>query len=165
MSADASNVEDMNIPQITERLSMSCIASSGERSNTFRNRSLTLFKNDRDLRKRFDSVEVSESPSLFDRGLNPLSHFFLCAAQVNRLRLSLKLNPQLSLLPLLWSVRLVGNLSTPGSWPTTPEMTDQNLENPGHETSDSGFKFRPFFVGKCSLSRACPNSSSSFSVN
>ena len=42
---------------------MSCIESFGERSNIFRNRSFTLFKNDRDLRERFDSVAVSESIS------------------------------------------------------------------------------------------------------
>ena len=61
MNTDASNVEDINIHQIVERLSMSCIASSGEQSSIFRNRSFTLFKNDRDLKKRFDSVAVSES--------------------------------------------------------------------------------------------------------
>ena len=49
MNTDASNVEDINIHQIIERLSMSCIASSGERPNIFRNRSFTLFKNDRDI--------------------------------------------------------------------------------------------------------------------
>ena len=49
-NTDASNVEDINIHQIIERLSMSCTASSGERFNIFRNRSLTLFKNDRDFR-------------------------------------------------------------------------------------------------------------------
>ena len=61
MNADASSVEDINIHPIIERLSMSCIASSGEQSSIFRNRSFTLFKNDRDLRERFDSVAVSES--------------------------------------------------------------------------------------------------------
>ena len=63
MKTDASTVEDINIPQIIERLSMSYIASSGERFNIFRNRSFTLFKNDRDLRESFDSVAVSESLS------------------------------------------------------------------------------------------------------
>ena len=63
MNTDASNVEDINIPQIIERLSMSCIASFEEWFNIFRNRSFTLFKNDRDLRERFDSVTVSESIS------------------------------------------------------------------------------------------------------
>ena len=52
MNTDASTVEDINIHQIMERLSMSCFASSGEWSNIFRNRSLTLFKNDRDLREK-----------------------------------------------------------------------------------------------------------------
>ena len=61
MNTDASNVEDINIHQIKERLSMSCIASFEEWSNIFRNRSFTLFKNDRDHRERFDSVAVSES--------------------------------------------------------------------------------------------------------
>ena len=58
MNTDASNVEDINIHQIIERLSMSCIESSEEWSNIFRNRSFTLFKNDRDLSERFDSVAV-----------------------------------------------------------------------------------------------------------
>ena len=60
MNTDASDVEDMNTTQIIERLSMSCSASSRERSNIFRNRSCTLFKNDRDLRERFDSAAVSD---------------------------------------------------------------------------------------------------------
>ena len=42
---------------------MSCIASFEEWSNIFRNRSFTLFKNDRDFWERFDSVAVSESMS------------------------------------------------------------------------------------------------------
>ena len=63
MNTDASTVEDINIHQMIERLSMFCIASSRERSNIFRNRSFTLFKNDRDLGERFDSVAVSESIS------------------------------------------------------------------------------------------------------
>ena len=61
MDTDASNVEDTNIPQILERLSMSCIESSGERSNIFRNRSFTLFNHERDFREKFDSAVVSES--------------------------------------------------------------------------------------------------------
>ena len=52
MNTDASNVEDINIQQIIERLSMSCIESSGERFSIFRNRSCTLFRNERDLRER-----------------------------------------------------------------------------------------------------------------
>ena len=63
MNTDASDVEGINIPQIIERLSMSCIASFEDWSNIFRDRSFTLFKNDRDLRERFDSVAVSESLS------------------------------------------------------------------------------------------------------
>ena len=63
MNTDASNVEDMNILQIIERLSMSCIAFSEEWSNIFRNRSFTLFKNDRHLREKFASAAVSESIS------------------------------------------------------------------------------------------------------
>ena len=46
---------------IIERLSMSCIASFEDWSCIFRNRSSTLFKNDRDFGERFDSVAVSES--------------------------------------------------------------------------------------------------------
>ena len=49
MNTDASNVEDINILQIIERLSMYCIESSGERSSIFLDRSITLFKNARDL--------------------------------------------------------------------------------------------------------------------
>ena len=63
MNTNASNVEDMNIPQIKECLSMSCIASFEEWSNIFRNRSVTLCKNDRDFHERSDSVAVSESIS------------------------------------------------------------------------------------------------------
>ena len=58
MNTDASTVEDINFHQIIERLSMSCIESSEERSSIFRNRSFTLFKNDRDFRERFDSGGV-----------------------------------------------------------------------------------------------------------
>ena len=77
MNTDASNVEDIYIHQIIERLSMSCIESSGERSNIFRNRSFTLFKNERDFRERFDPAAVSESISssmtrLSDTGLSVL---------------------------------------------------------------------------------------------
>ena len=61
MNTDASNVEDINIHQIIERLSMSSIESSEEWSNIFRNRSFTLFKNERDFREEFDSATVSES--------------------------------------------------------------------------------------------------------
>ena len=63
MNTDASNVEDINIPQLTERLSMSSIASSGRWSNIFRTRSFTLCKNDRDFSERFDSVVVLGSIS------------------------------------------------------------------------------------------------------
>ena len=52
-----------NIHQV-ERLSMSCIGSSGERFSIFRNRSLTLFRNERDFRERSDSAAVSESISI-----------------------------------------------------------------------------------------------------
>ena len=55
MNTDASNVEDINIHHIRERLWMSCTASSEEGFNIFRTRSFNLCKNDRDLRERFDS--------------------------------------------------------------------------------------------------------------
>ena len=42
---------------------MSCIGSSGERFRIFRNRSFTLFRNERDFRERCDSAAVSESIS------------------------------------------------------------------------------------------------------
>ena len=64
MNTDASNVEDRNIPHLTECSSMSCIESSGERFSIFRNRSFTLFRNERDFRERSDSVAVSESISI-----------------------------------------------------------------------------------------------------
>ena len=57
-------VEDINIHQIIERVSMSCIESSGERFSIFRNRSFTLFRNERDFRERSDSAAVSESISI-----------------------------------------------------------------------------------------------------
>ena len=63
MNTDASNVEDMNIHQMKERLSMSFFASFEDWSNIYRTRSLTLSKNDRDLNERSDSVAVSESIS------------------------------------------------------------------------------------------------------
>ena len=63
MNTDASNVEDMNIHQNKECLSMSCVASFDTWSNILRNRSFTLFKNDRDFSERFNSVAVSESIS------------------------------------------------------------------------------------------------------
>ena len=64
MNTDASTFEDMNIHQIMERLSMSCIESSGERFSIFRNRSFTLFRNERDFRERSDSAAVSEFISI-----------------------------------------------------------------------------------------------------
>ena len=82
MNTDASNVEDMNIHQTKERLSMSCIESSGERFSIFRNRSYTLFKNERDFRERSDSAAVSEflsisTTNLLDTSLSVLGfrHF------------------------------------------------------------------------------------------
>ena len=62
MNTDASKVEDKH-SQIIDRVSMSCIASSEEWSNIFRNRSFTLFNNDRDHGERFDSIAVLESIS------------------------------------------------------------------------------------------------------
>ena len=56
MKKDASNVEDMNIPQITECLSLSCIASFKDWSSIFRTRSLTLCK--MDFNDKSDSVTV-----------------------------------------------------------------------------------------------------------
>ena len=64
MNTDASTVEDINIHQIIERLSMFCIEFSGQRFSIFRNRSFTLFRNDRDLREKSDSAAVSESISM-----------------------------------------------------------------------------------------------------
>ena len=58
MNTDASNVEDINILQFIETLSMSCIASFEDWSNIFRTRLFTLLKNDRCLREKFDSVAV-----------------------------------------------------------------------------------------------------------
>ena len=43
---------------------MSCIASSGERFNIFRNRSFTLFRDERYFGERSDSVAVAESMSM-----------------------------------------------------------------------------------------------------
>ena len=86
MNTDASYVEHRNIPQIRDRLSMSCIKSSGEQSNIFRNRSFTLFKNERDLREKFDSVAVPESISssttnLSCTGLPKLHHSDACSRE------------------------------------------------------------------------------------
>ena len=73
-NTDASTVEDINILQIIQRLSMSCIESSGERFSIFRNRSFTLFRDERYFRERSDSAAVPESISismtnLLDAGL------------------------------------------------------------------------------------------------
>ena len=73
MNTDASNVEDIYTPQIIERLSMSCIESSGERFSIFRNRSFTLFRNERDFTDRFDSA-VSESISILMTNLLDIGH-------------------------------------------------------------------------------------------
>ena len=59
MKKHASNVEDINIHHIKQRLSMSCIAYLEEWSNIFRNRTFTLCKND----WMVDSVTVSVSIS------------------------------------------------------------------------------------------------------
>ena len=85
-----------NIPQIIERLSMSCVASFEEWSNIFRNRSFTLFKNDRDFRERFDSVTVSESVS------SSSMQICLCAEWTNRLVVHLQVSP--FLLPALHQI-------------------------------------------------------------
>ena len=63
MKTDASNVEHINILHIKECLLLTCVASCEDRSNIFRTRSFTLFKNDRAFSERFDSVAVSESIS------------------------------------------------------------------------------------------------------
>ena len=65
------------IHQIIGRLSMSCNACFEKWSNIFRNRSFTLFKNDRDLRERFDSVTVSESISSSMTNLSSTGLFVL----------------------------------------------------------------------------------------
>ena len=63
MNTDASNVEDINIPHITECFLLSCIASFGDWSNIFRTRSSTLCENDLDFNVRSVSVAVLESIS------------------------------------------------------------------------------------------------------
>ena len=64
MNTGASNVDFINIHQIKEFLSMSCIAYFEEWYKIFRNRSFTLCKNDSDFNEKSDSVAVSESISL-----------------------------------------------------------------------------------------------------
>ena len=49
MKTDACNVEDINVHQIKECLSMSCVASFEDWSNIFRTRSFILCKNDLDF--------------------------------------------------------------------------------------------------------------------
>ena len=63
MNTDASHVEDVNIPHITECLLLSCVASFEDWSNIFRTRSFTLCKNDLDNNDMSDSATVSESIS------------------------------------------------------------------------------------------------------
>ena len=63
MNTDASDVEDMIIPEIKECLLLSCVAFFEEWSNIFRTRSFTLCKNHRDINGRSGSVAVLESIS------------------------------------------------------------------------------------------------------
>ena len=64
MNLDASNVEDINIRHIKECMLLFCVEFFEDWPNIFRNRSFTLFKNDRDLRQRSDSAAVSDSISI-----------------------------------------------------------------------------------------------------
>ena len=61
LSTDASNVEDINIPHLTECLSLSCVASFEDWYCLFRTCSFTLRKNDLDSNDISDSASVSES--------------------------------------------------------------------------------------------------------
>ena len=65
MNTDASNVEDINIPDIKERMLLSCMSciASEDWSNIFRTRSFTLCKTDRDFNERSDSMAASLSSS------------------------------------------------------------------------------------------------------
>ena len=58
MNTDARNVEDMNIPYITERLSLSVVASFEDCFCLFRTWSFTLRKNDLDPNDNSDSASV-----------------------------------------------------------------------------------------------------------
>ena len=61
MNTDASDVEDMNIPNIKECSLLFCVASFEDWSCIFRTRSFTLCKNDQDFNDMSDSATVSES--------------------------------------------------------------------------------------------------------
>ena len=112
MNADASNVEDVNITQIIERLSMSCIESSGERFSIFRNRSSTLFKNYRDLREKFDSVAVPESISSSMTNLSTHSISSISALEKTTVRQRSILSSLMSWRPTQVSLFLVAAHST-----------------------------------------------------
>ena len=107
MNTDAPNVEDINVSQIIERLSMSCIASFEDWSKIFRNRSFTLFKNDRDLRERFDSVAVSESISSSMTNLSIRVSSYLCSTFHQISTLEKTTCRQCSILSSLMSWRLI----------------------------------------------------------
>ena len=59
MNRDATNVEDIDILQIKERLLLSCVAFFEDWSLIFRNRSFTLCKNDLGPNDKSDSVSSS----------------------------------------------------------------------------------------------------------
>ena len=58
MNTDARKVEDINIPHITECLSLSFVAYFEDWSSIFHTRSFTLCKND------LDSNDISDSASV-----------------------------------------------------------------------------------------------------
>ena len=85
MNTDAGNVEDINIPHITECLSLSFVASFEDWYCLFRTWSVTLCKNDRDFYRHlwfcFDvwiRIIVSNNESvrvLFEQNKSPCSNF------------------------------------------------------------------------------------------
>ena len=71
---------------------MSCIASSWRWCNIFRDRSLTLFKNDIDLREKFDSVAVLESISSSMTNLTSTGLPVLVCCTLDELRCTFRLS-------------------------------------------------------------------------
>ena len=81
MNAGASNVEDKNIHP-NHKTFVQCLALNllENGSTSFRNRSFTLFRNERDFRERFDFAAVSESISS-----SSMTKTCLCAGGTNLL--------------------------------------------------------------------------------
>ena len=109
MNTDSCNVEDMNIPHITECSSLSSVASIEDCFCLFRTWSFTLFKNDLDPNDNSDSVSSSSTTNWCARceqttGLSVLSSINSSIHQISTLEKTKFY--QRSILSSLMSVRI-----------------------------------------------------------